>query len=146
MRTCRRGVHSFSTASLDGGEWAPILVLIFRTEISLNPARIQTLDGLICSAVYNKELSWFPGIHRVDWNPRSASKAYLQYYMCKFGPDWTGTIIHISLYNIWLSLSHRNVTYHLQLMELVWQPYLKHITNNKSMNIQCYSWCENLHD
>ena len=42
----RREVHSFLTAA-----WVPELVLIFRTEKSLNPARIQTLDGLICSFV-----------------------------------------------------------------------------------------------
>jgi hypothetical protein len=43
-------LHTKVSTELEAGS-APELVLIFRTEISLNPAKIQTLDGLICSAV-----------------------------------------------------------------------------------------------
>jgi len=43
-------LHTTVSTELEAG-WAPELVLIFRTEKSLNPARIQTLDGLIFSAV-----------------------------------------------------------------------------------------------
>jgi len=43
-------LHTVVSTELEAG-WAPEPVLILRTEKSLNPARIQTLDGLICSAV-----------------------------------------------------------------------------------------------
>jgi hypothetical protein len=42
--------HTTVSTELEAG-WAPELVLIFWPEKSLNPVKIQTLDGLICSVI-----------------------------------------------------------------------------------------------